>query len=120
MSYSSLSSMQWGFQQGKSTELALLSTINDWLSILEKDQDIAAVFFDFKKAFDRVPHSALINKLQYIGLSQDLVSWIHNYLADRTQCVVVNGVSSDRVSVLSGFPRAQFWAHYCSLSILMT
>ena len=82
MSYSSLSSMQWGFQQGKSTELALLSTINDWLSVLEKGQDIAAVFFDFKKAFDRVPHSALINKLQYIGLSQDLVSWIHNYLAD--------------------------------------
>ena len=82
MSYSSLSSMKWGFQQGKSTELALLSTINDWLSILERGQDIAAVFFDFKKAFDRVPHSALINKLQYIGLSQDLVLWIHNYLAD--------------------------------------
>ena len=82
--------MQWGFQQGKSTELALLSTINDWLSILEKGQDIAAVFFDFKKAFDHVPHSALINKLQYIGLNQDLVSWIHNYLRE-TQCVVVNG-----------------------------
>ena len=40
-----------------------------------------------------------------IILSQDLISWIHNYLSERSQCVVVNGATSERVSVLSGVPQ---------------
>ena len=57
------------------------------------------------KAFDSVPHLALLAKLRHIGLSQDLISWIHNYLSERSQCVVVNGATSERVSVLSGVPQ---------------
>ena len=100
--YSPLSAVQWGFQSGKSTELALLNTINDWLVCMEKRHDVGTVFFDFSKAFDSVPHLALLAKLRHIGLSQDLISWIHNYLSGRSQCIVVNGATSERVSVLSG------------------
>ena len=91
--YSPLSAVQWGFQSGKSTELAL-NTINDWLVCMEKRHDVGTVFFDFSKSFDSVPHLALLAKLRHIGLSQDLISWIHNYLSERSQCVVVNGATS--------------------------
>ena len=50
--HSLISDCQWGFQKEKSITTALLSTIHDWCSLLDKHYDIACVFFDFKKAFD--------------------------------------------------------------------
>ena len=103
--YSSLSNTQWGFQSGKSTVQALLVTTDIWLQCLEKGNDVGTVFFDFKKAFDSVPHIPLITKLQQLNLEPNIVSWVKYYLTDRTQCVVVNGVSSKYLPVLSGVPQ---------------
>ena len=72
---------------------------------MEKRHDVGTVFFDFSKAVGSVPHLALLAKLRHIDLSQDLISWIHNYLSERSQCVVVNGATSERVPVLSRVPQ---------------
>ena len=72
---------------------------------MESGIEAAAVFFDFTKAFDSVPHKPLIEKLQAIGLDVYLVQWITNYLTNRTQFVVVNGVSSKPLSVISCVPQ---------------
>ena len=63
------------------------------------------MFFDFHKAFDTVPHRSLVDKLCQLGLNPQIVNWVHNYLADRKQSVVVNGVSSLPMSVASGVPQ---------------
>ena len=42
---------------------ALLITVDNWLKILDERNDIAAVFFDLRKAFDSVPHTTLLEKL---------------------------------------------------------
>ncbi len=81
--HSPLSNCQWGFQPGKSTVAALLSTTQDWFQQLEKGKEIGAVFFDFHKAFDTVPHQPLVDKLSHLGLNPQIVKWVHNYLADR-------------------------------------
>ena len=99
---SSLFNCQWGFQPGNS---ALLDTTHNWLQHLEKGEEIAAVFFDYKKAFNSVPHSPLLSKLHAIGLEPGIVSWIHNYLAERHQFVVFNGASSETSAVTSGVPQ---------------
>ena len=52
--------------------------------------------------FDLVPHSPLLSKLYAIGLDPVIISWVHNYLADRHQLVIYNGVSSDSSPVISG------------------
>ena len=70
-----------------------------------KVKEIEAVFFDFCKAFDSVPHQPLLTKLCQRGINPHIVQWIHNYLADRKQCVVVNGASSLPTSVVSGVPQ---------------
>ena len=67
--------------------------------------EIGAIFFDFKKAFDTVPHLPLLSKLEKIGLDPLIIMWIHNYLAERQQRVVVNGTSSRSSHVLSGVPQ---------------
>ena len=100
-----LSGNQWGFQAGKSTISALLGTCHSWLEILEKGEEVEAVFFDFKKAFDTVPHEALLRKLNEIQLDGILIRWIRSYLTDRMQQVVVNGATSDMLPVLSGVPQ---------------
>ena len=103
--HSPLSTCQFGFQSGKSAISALLSVTQDWFKHLEKRQDIGAVFFDFRKAFDSVPHMPLVEKLHKLGLHPYVINWVHNYLADRRQSVVVNGASSRPVRVTSGVPQ---------------
>ena len=101
------SDTQWGFRAGRSTVTALLSTIHRWLQLLESGKEICAVFLDYKKAFDSVPHKLLISKLQNLGLhhNYNLLSWITDYLTQRKQQVVVDGVSSSQVVVSSGVPQ---------------
>ena len=101
----SIFATQWGFQCGKSTVTALLETTYNWFEMLEKGNEVGAVFFDFKKAFDSVPHRALLEKLENLQVNHILVKWIHSYLTDRKQQVVVNGSSSNPLPVLSGVPQ---------------
>ena len=100
-----LANCQWGFQPRKSTVSALLHTTHIWLQHLESGLEVGAIFFDFKKAFDRVPHLPLLSKLEKIGLDPHIIMWIHNYLAERHQRVVINGTASRSSHVLSGVPQ---------------
>ena len=64
------------------------------------------VFLDFKKAFDTVSHSILLNKLKKFGISGVAHKWFTSYLSGRKQCVDINGVLSGskniNISVLQG------------------
>jgi len=40
-----------------------------------------------------------------LGLDPYIMTWLHNYLADRRQSVVVNGATSDSSHVISGVPQ---------------
>ena len=55
-----LSTTQWGFRSGRSTVTALLSVTQDWFAALESGKEICAIFFDYQKAFDSVPHAPLL------------------------------------------------------------
>ena len=100
-----ISDNQWGFQSGKGTVCALLATTHEWFQLLEAGNEVCAVFFDLKKAFDSVPHRALLDKLHEINLHPALIKWICSYLAKRTQQVVVNGETSGPTCVVSGVPQ---------------
>ena len=115
----SLSNSQWGFSVGKSTVTALLTTIHEWFQRLEEGKEICAVFFDFKKAFDSVPHRPLITKLHQMGIPDHMLVWISNYLTNRSQKVVVNGATSESMPVLSESLKGQSLALSSFLYILM-
>ena len=68
-----IASHQWGFQPGKSAVSALIDVVHHWSLALDQRKEIAAVFFDLRKAFDSVPHKLLLDKLKSIGLSEYLV-----------------------------------------------
>ena len=63
------------------------------------------LLIDFSKAFDSVPHQRLLLKLNYYGITGNSVSWIENFLLDRTQYVQVSGTRSSWISVTPGVPQ---------------
>ena len=84
--------------------LQLCSITNTCLQTLDMGYEVCTIFFDVRKAFDSVPHKALMEKMQMIGLDDYLLHWLHSYLTNRKQ-IVVEGESSDELSVLSGVPQ---------------
>ena len=63
------------------------------------------ILLGFSKAFDKVPHSRLLMKLQHYGVRGHLHDWITSFLLGRTQCVVLDGQSSAATTVSSGVPQ---------------
>ena len=66
---------------------------------------VDVIFMDFSKAFDRVSHSLLINKLRLQGFDHDLANWIESFLVGRTMSVSVGGKLSSVRDVTSGVPQ---------------
>ena len=100
-----LSDRQFGFRPKSSTQDALLTVSRDWHQSLTSHQQVAAVFFDIRKAFDSVPHDKLLASLSNIGISGSLLKWFANYLSDRHQQVVLDGSASSYTRVTSGVPQ---------------
>ena len=100
-----LSDTQWGFRPGRSTVSALLTVVDEWLRILEDGKEICAIFFDYRKAFDSVPHRPLMEKLFSLNINPFLNRWVSDYLTSRLQQVVVDGATSSAIEVLSGVPQ---------------
>ena len=71
---------------------------------MDKGEEVDCIYTDFMKAFDRVPHNRLLTKMRSYGIS-DICNWIQMFLSNRTQKVVINGVSSEWEKVKSGVPQ---------------
>ena len=95
---------QHGFRTGRSCTTMLLKTFEDWTQILDKSSGthIHAVFLDWSKAFDKVPHERLLSKLEHYGIKGHLLDWYRNFLTGRTQRVVFGGAQSEPTDVSSG------------------
>ena len=101
-----LNNRQHGFRRGLSCETQLRATLHDILKATDQHMVVHAAVLDFAKAFDRVPHSLLIEKLRQIANIDDyLLHWIHDFLTDRTQRVVLDGKHSQSLRVTSGVPQ---------------
>uniref|UniRef100_A0A8C5MGG2 Reverse transcriptase domain-containing protein n=1 Tax=Leptobrachium leishanense TaxID=445787 RepID=A0A8C5MGG2_9ANUR len=96
---------QHGFTSGRSCQTNLIDFF-DWVTkIIDTGGAVDIAYLDFSKAFDTVPHRRLINKLQSLSLDSNIVDWIRQWLSDRQQRVVVNGVYSAQGLVTSGVPQ---------------
>ena len=100
-----LSDAQHGFRKKRSCESQLILTIQDLANGLNSGEQIDAILLDFSKAFDKVPHQRLLEKLQHYGIRGHLNDWVADFLRDRQQEVVLEGAHSSPTKVTSGVPQ---------------
>jgi len=98
----SLTKHQFGFLPNRSTLQQLLTFTNE---ILEAKTEVDVVYMDFRKAFDSVSHNGLLMKLNFIGITGELWSWLKEYLQQRFQCVRIGDSISASCKGLSGVPQ---------------
>lgn len=103
--FSLWSSQQHGFCKGRSCTTNLLLAKELWVQAIDQRDNIDAVYVDFSKAFDRVPHGRLVNKLSAYGIAGNLLAWIRDFLIERTMTVRVNESESDPLMCSSGVPQ---------------
>ena len=66
---------------------------------------VNVLFLDFAKAFDKVPHRRLLQKLESYGIEGNVLNWIKAFLLNRSQRVILGNTSSTWVKVTSGVPQ---------------
>ena len=100
-----LSLTQHGFRKGRSCLTQLLQHYDSILRNLNEGFETDVIYLDFAKAFDKVEHNILLQKLHNYGIRGNLYEWIKAFLSNRTQTVVVDGHHSDPKPVISGVPQ---------------
>ena len=100
-----LNENQHGFRAKRSCESQLLMTTNDITKWMNNNIQVDIAILDFAKAFDKVAHKRLSEKLQYYGIDGTTRIWIDAFLSKRIQRVVVDGEASMCSHVTSGVPQ---------------
>lgn len=96
---------QHGFVRRRSTITNLIVYVSDLFDNMDSNEQSDSVYTDFRKAFDRVDHKILLEKIAYNGIHGNLWRWFKSYITNRTQKVVINGYDSDVISITSGVPQ---------------
>ena len=93
---------QHGFRPSHSCQSQLLILTDDILKAMDEKKQVD---LDFCKAFDKVPHRQLLNKLKHYGITGNLVKWIEQWLTKRNQQVTLENHVSSKLPVKFGVPQ---------------
>ena len=96
---------QHGFSSGLSCQTNLLTFFDKIVDNMDQGNTVDVIYLDFQKAFDKVPHLRLIEKVKSLGINEQTVRWVKQWLQGRKQKVVINGFESTWADVTSGVPQ---------------
>lgn len=100
-----LSSCQFGFRPGYSTELALIHLTDQLKKFIDEGFLAASVFIDLTQAFDSINHNILFAKLEAIGICGPALLLLKSYLYNRVQVVSISNVYSRQRTTNIGVPQ---------------
>ena len=72
--------MQFGFQEGHSTEHAIVQLVDQIRNSFESKHYTVGVFVNLSKAFNTFNHKTLISKLENYGIRGKNFLWFISYL----------------------------------------
>ena len=73
---------QHGFVPGRSTQTQLLCHYNDIYEAMIEGKRLDTVYLDFAKAFDKVDHNILLEKVKKHGIGGKIGRWIMEFLRE--------------------------------------
>lgn len=89
-----ISSVHHGGRMNHSTITAAIDTYDNMLSALESDNPAVLITIDQSLAFDVIPHSKLLLKIEALGADTEATTIFSNYLNNRQQCVEIESFRS--------------------------
>lgn len=96
---------QHGFLPKRSTLTNLLSFTQYNQEAIQNKTQVDVIYTDMEKAFDKVRHKLIIDRLLGAGVHGDLVGLMHSYLTHRRHYVEVKGAKSASYVSASGVPQ---------------
>lgn len=103
--YKILNESQFGFQEGKSTQNAIVELTDYIYGTLDKSKLSMGVFIDLSKAFDTVNHSILLKTLENTGIRGNAYKLLKSYLKNRQQMVRIKNTKSCKRTITCGVPQ---------------
>ena len=100
-----LTEIQHGFRKERSTVHSVAQVTNFISKKMDSKIPTLAAFIDFRKAFDCVQHTVLLDKLKQLNVKYELQDWVRNYLLERKQRVLANGTYSSFQHITQGVPQ---------------
>ena len=85
---------QFAFRPTGSTNCALVFFMHHVTKMLESNAYVRCLLVDFSKAFDRVDHVVLVNKLSKLKLPICIFNWLISFLTGRSHTTRFSGVES--------------------------
>ena len=101
--------MQHGFREKRSCEMQLILLVDEKAKNMQMGKQTDLILLDFSKVFDKVAHEKLLLKLHHYGIRGDTLKWIKDFLDNRKQAVIINGISSEKIPVSSGVPQGSIF-----------
>ena len=92
--YSLLTTQQYGFRSGISTQDAVANLVEHVTMKLDQCCDVSALYIDVSKAFDSVNYDILLYKLYKYDYRDCVYDWLSSYLRRRMQYVEFNSRKS--------------------------
>ena len=96
---------QFGFQNGKSTYMALMLLIDKITEALDNGDCVVGIYLDCSKTLDTVNHDIWLQKLSMYGVRDTALEWFRDYLANRSQYVTYNSMKSTKENITCGVPQ---------------
>lgn len=79
---------QYGGIPKSSATLALISMLHTWAKETDGTGDtVRVLLFDYRKAFDLIDHTILVNKIRQLPIPPHIVNWLISFLINRKQRV---------------------------------
>ena len=100
-----LSSNQYGFRRGMSTQDILTLLSHRWHTTSARGGSTRVLAVDVAGAFDKVSHPGLLHKASRYGLSGALLALLQDYLCDRRLQTTINGFTSSLYPISAGVPQ---------------
>ena len=103
-----LSGLQHSFVSGRSTRTNLLScdaAIADWFN---SKTTVNIILLNFARAFDKIQHHLLLDKLALLRVTKQPIQWIENFLMSRIQQIICCNAQSSVTLVTSGVIQSLF------------
>ena len=79
--------------------------LEKWKKVLDKKENISALFMDLSKAFDTTNHELLLANLKAYGFSKQALSFMYGYLKNRGQRIQINDKFNSLKEVIAGVPQ---------------